>query len=77
MRKIFLIAFVVLGFAGLSNLQAQEVGVRFGNGVVGDVALDAVFAFGKFSRVHADVAFGDDQIGVSALLDFIYIFCLV
>jgi len=72
MRKIFLIAFVVLGFAGLSNLQAQEVGVRFGNGVVGDVALDAVFAFGKFSRVHADVAFGDDQIGVSALLDFIY-----
>ena len=36
------------------------------------MALDAVFAFGKFSRVHADVAFGDDQIGVSALLDFIY-----
>jgi hypothetical protein len=35
------------------------------------VAVDGVFSLGEFSRIHADVSFGDG-LGVDALWDFIY-----
>ena len=50
---------------------AQEVGIRFGDVVGNDVAIDAVFELGKFSRIHADVSFGND-FGIEALYDFLY-----
>ncbi|TAF74160.1 MAG: outer membrane insertion C- signal [Flavobacterium sp.] len=51
---------------------AQEIGVRFGDVTGNDVAVDAVFSAGKFSRIHADVSFGNGGVGVEALYDFIY-----
>lgn len=51
---------------------AQEVGIRFGDVSGGDVAVDAVFSSGKFSRIHANVSFGDGGVGLDALWDFIY-----
>jgi hypothetical protein len=50
---------------------AQELGIRFGDVVGNDVALDAVFSTGKFSRIHADVSFGTG-VGLEALWDFVY-----
>ena len=38
---------------------AQEIGVRFGDISGGNVALDAVFSTAKYSRIHADLSFGD------------------
>lgn len=50
---------------------AQEVGVRWGDVTGGDVAVDAVFSLGKFSRVHGDISFGNG-VGVDLLWDFLY-----
>lgn len=52
--------------------QAQEVGIRFGNVNGNNVALDGVFALGEFSRVHADVSFGNDGVGIDALWNPVY-----
>ena len=54
------------------HVNAQELGVRFGNVTGGDVALDAVFSAGQFSRIHANVSFGDDILGIDALWNFSY-----
>jgi hypothetical protein len=63
--------FTVLFLIGISQItQAQEVGVRFGDAFGGHYAVDAVFAMGSFSRIHADVSFGNDGVGVEALYDF-------
>lgn len=67
--KVILLAFFMIGGAQL--LSAQEVGVRFGNSIGSNVALDAVFSAGKFSRIHADLAFGHG-VGIEGLYDFIY-----
>jgi hypothetical protein len=71
MKKLLLAVALIAGIA-ISGI-AQEVGLRFGgsNGL-GGVAVDGVFSIGKFSRVHADVAFWDGYMGVDALWDFIY-----
>lgn len=57
------------------SLSAQELGLRFGNvpvsGESNNVAIDGIFSLGKFSRVHADVSFGDG-VGIDALWDFVY-----
>ncbi|TCP26851.1 hypothetical protein EV195_102193 [Tenacibaculum skagerrakense] len=60
-------------FMGLFSLttSAQEIGIRFGDVTGGKVAIDAVFSAGKYSRLHADVSFGDG-VGVDLLWDFIY-----
>ena len=50
---------------------AQEVGIRWGDVTGGDVAVDAVFSLGKFSRVHGDISFGNG-VGVDLLWNFIY-----
>jgi hypothetical protein len=51
---------------------AQEIGIRFGNVSGGDVAVDGIFSLGKFSRVHADIAFGHGGVGIDALWDFLH-----
>ena len=50
---------------------SQEIGVRFGEISGGNVALDAVFSTSKFSRIHADLSFGDG-IAIDFLWDFYY-----
>lgn len=70
MRKSLL--FFSLIFIGALGAQAQELGVRFGNVIGGDVAIDAVFSAGEFSRIHADLSFGNDVVGIDALWDFLY-----
>ena len=72
LRNIFVLS--LLGMLCSTQVAlSQEIGARFG-GALGNstsVALDAVFSLGKFSRVHADVSFGNG-VGVEALFDFIY-----
>jgi hypothetical protein len=70
MKKLFFIIIIGLSTYGFSG--AQELGVRFGDVTVGNAAIDAVFGLGQFSRVHADVSFGDSGVGIDALWDFVY-----
>lgn len=67
------IAVAVVCAAAVNLGQAQELGIRFGNalGNKSSAAIDGVFSLGKFSRIHADVSFGNG-IGVEALWDFLY-----
>lgn len=70
MKKLVVFVFLLgIGLPNLSN--AQELGIRFGDVVGGDVAIDGVFSSGKFSRIHADVSFGHG-LGIEALWDVIY-----
>ena len=69
MKKIIGMAGLLLSLSGIT--QAQELGVRFGQIVGGNVAIDGIFNSGQFSRIHADVSFGDG-LGVEALWDVIY-----
>lgn len=65
--------FSILAFLAIcSASQAQEVGIRFGDVIHNNVAVDALFSAGKFSRIHADVSFGNNGMGLEALWDFIY-----
>ena len=70
MKRVFLLAVFAIGFYGFVN--AQEVGLRFGDVTGGNIAVDAVFSMGEFSRIHADVSFGNDGVGVDVLWDFLY-----
>jgi hypothetical protein len=71
LRHLF--ALIVLGLLFTNVGYSQEAGIRFGNAIANknSVALDGVFALGKFSRIHADVSFGSG-VGVEALWDFLY-----
>ena len=69
MKKKLLVLCTILSLSSLA--QAQELGVRFGEIVGGNVAIDGVFSSGQFSRIHADVSFGHG-LGVEALWDVIY-----
>ena len=51
------------------SLQAQEIGVRFGDIVGNDVAVDFVFG-SRGQRIHGDVSFGDGA-GVEVLVDVV------
>ena len=68
-RNILLSVVLILTLTTLAN--AQEIGVRFGEVTGGNVALDAVFSTSKFSRIHADVSFGDG-VGIDVLWDLLY-----
>ena len=68
MKKYLLVIIVVAGF---STASAQELGIRFGNITGGNVAIDGVFSMGEFSRIHADVSFGNG-VGIDVLWDFLY-----
>ena len=67
MKKLLLGIFIMSSIA----VSAQEIGVRFGEVSGNNVAVDGVFETGSFSRVHANVSFGDG-VGIDALWDFIY-----
>jgi hypothetical protein len=69
MKKIFLVFAL---FCANQFINAQEVGIRFGDVAGGDVAVDGVFSVGQFSRVHADISFGNGGVGIDALWDFLY-----
>jgi hypothetical protein len=67
-KLIVLTSFIFIGYTA----SAQEIGVRVGNVLGNSAAVDAVFGVGEFSRIHADISFGDGGVGVEALWDFIY-----
>ena len=69
MKKVVLVSFFLLGLISLGN--AQEIGVRLGQVSGGNVAVDGIFGTGKFSRLHADVSFGNN-LGIDLLWDFLY-----
>jgi len=69
MKKVLLLLIAFFMLVTVSN--AQEVGIRFGIISGGNVAVDGVFAIGDWSRIHADVSFGDG-VGVDAIWDFLY-----
>lgn len=62
---------LLIAFSAICFTNAQELGVRFGNVSGGNVAIDAVFSTGDFSRLHADVSFGNG-VGIDLLWDFLY-----
>ena len=72
MKRKLIIALGLICTLGVSTIDAQELGVRFGDATGGDYAVDAIFSLGKFDRVHADVSFGNDNVGIDALWDFLY-----
>jgi len=67
LKKSIVALFIVVILTG--SVHAQEIGVRFGDIVGNNVAVDAVFGSHGY-RVHADVSFGDG-VGVEALLDLV------
>jgi len=69
MKKVLLLLIAFFMLVTVSN--AQEVGIRFGIISGGNVAVDGVFAIGDWSRIHADVSFGNG-VGVDAIWDFLY-----
>ena len=69
MKKYLLIVVVII--ASYSYSGAQEIGVRFGDVSGGNVAVDGIFGTSQFSRIHADVSFGNG-VGIDVLWDFLY-----
>jgi hypothetical protein len=68
MKKILITLFLT---GALSQVNAQELGLRFGDVTGGNVAIDAVFQMGESNRIHADLSFGEG-VGIDLLWDFIY-----
>ncbi len=69
MKKYLLIVVVII--ASYSYSGAQEIGIRFGDVSGGNVAVDGIFGTSQFSRIHADVSFGNG-VGIDVLWDFLY-----
>ncbi len=61
-----------IAIIGSTTLNAQEVGIRGGSLSGGNVALDATFLIGEFSRIHTDISFGE-EVGIDLIWDFIYL----
>ena len=68
MKKFLFVSVIALFFALSTN--AQEIGIRGGNIVGGNVAVDFAWAF-KAGRLHSDLSFGNG-VGVEVLYDFLY-----
>src|SRR4029078_10814222 len=66
-KLLFGSALMLISYSGFS----QEIGVRFGDVLGNNVAVDGMISTGKFNRLHADVSFGDG-VGVELLWDFMY-----
>ncbi len=67
MKQLFLIGFIISFF---SSVNAQELGLRFGEMTGNNIAIDGILNF-KTSRLHTDISFGDG-VGVDIIYDFIY-----
>uniref|UniRef100_UPI0032168B13 hypothetical protein n=1 Tax=uncultured Draconibacterium sp. TaxID=1573823 RepID=UPI0032168B13 len=65
------LAVIALIIATTIGANAQEIGARFGEVSAGNIAIDGIFSTGDFSRVHADLSFGDGM-SFDILWDFIY-----
>ena len=73
MRKTLFFTMILAGlFLGSISTQAQELGLRFGHINGNNVALDGIFSTGEFSRVHGNLSFGQDGLGLDALWNPIY-----
>ncbi|MFY0628189.1 MAG: outer membrane insertion C- signal [Reichenbachiella sp.] len=71
MKKLFvLLAAITVSYVSQAQF-VQEVGVRFGDVSGNNFAVDGLLATGEFSRIHANVSFGDG-VGVDAIWDFLY-----
>lgn len=71
MKKLLvLVAVIALSYSAQAQF-VQQVGVRFGDVSGNNVALDALLGTGEFSRIHANVSFGNG-VGVDAIWDFLY-----
>lgn len=71
MKRLLLAVFACLLFS-FSNTQAQELGIRVGEVLGKDFAVDGVFSTGKFNRVHANLSINDGNVFAEVLWDFIY-----
>lgn len=78
MKKIYATT-LLLGLVILtsSNLKAQEVGIRAGELVGGNIALDLLLETQKYGLLHVDISMSDHGtdgtfIGAEALSDFLY-----
>lgn len=60
-----------IALASVLTTNAQEIGLRFGDVSGGNIAIDGIFSTGQFSRIHADISFGNG-VGIDALWDFVY-----
>ena len=69
LSKILFVVTLVILFTKIGT--AQEIGIRGGDLSGGNIALDAALLTGDFSRIHADISFGED-IGIDVIWDFIY-----
>jgi len=68
MKKLKILLAVFFMAFGLSlQSQAQEVGLRFGDSNGNNIAVDAIVSLGDFQRIHADVSFGGDGVGLEVL----------
>lgn len=67
MKKLAVSLFIIVLLTGF--VHAQEIGVRFGDIVGNNVAVDAILG-SRGGRIHADVSFGDG-VGVEALADLV------
>jgi hypothetical protein len=72
MKKFLLVPFVFAAMLFWNTVSAQEVGLRFGDVLGNNVAIDGVFGLGQFSRIHADLSFGDRGVGIEALWNPLY-----
>lgn len=72
MKKILLVPFFFAAMMFWNTATAQELGLRFGDVLGNNVAIDGVFGLGQFSRIHADVSFGNNGLGIEALWNPIY-----
>ncbi len=66
LRSLVFLALLLTSYSGIS----QEIGIRFGDALGNNIALDAMVNFGRFSRMHVDVSFGD-HVGLEILGDFL------
>lgn len=71
MKKLFLVLSFLFALATFAT--AQELGIRFGDSAGGNnVAVDGIIGLGSFSRIHGDVTFGGNGVGIDAIWNFIY-----
>lgn len=67
-QNIFIICSI---FAiAISGANAQEIGIRLGDVLGNDAAIDMVVPTGNTARLHADLSFGD-HVGAELLYDFV------